>query len=236
MSDPRFPLLSSLDALPLSLAYQERDERDLDEQIRPLLSGEQGLGATAEGMQAAQPAAGQAGDKKREPVRTDTTSTSETVRDRAMKEIEEPGIRKAVDATLKLLTGRDSDELQRMFVSGELAANPLTLFSVADPIGNSIESVARETAQRQGLPPELVERVVTVTGVIGSAMMPPGKPGKGVKKAAEAISGRLGKLLDESEIKIVQRRFDLVTEQEVREAVTLSADEPGRRVKLLAHR
>lgn len=170
----------TLDALPVSELYETKTQ----EQTRAYLESvhgpikvdvsEAGLQKSAEGAKAMPKTGGKA--------------IQGPIDSRDMPDVSDPTIRGVLDKALRTVTGGTGiDAFEQAVQSGTLPH--LVGLKMTDPVGNTVEALARKTASDQGLPKDVVEKIGTAAGVLGGMMLPPGKAGaKAGAKVGEAVS------------------------------------------------
>lgn len=157
--------------LPLERLYRDREHGRLEAEQKALIVdiSEEGLAATLEQGRRAQP-------PKPQPAGGTGVNRAE--------QLKEPTIRQGVSTVLKTLTGLDLDTLEQHVRAGTLPE--AVSLKLLDPVGQTMEAVARQTAEQSGLAPELVEQVGTTVGLLAGILFPWGS----AKRARNIIKGR----------------------------------------------
>jgi hypothetical protein len=131
-------------------------------------------------------------------IRSPLESTSEQVRDLATR-LQDPSIRRTLNAFLGTVTGGviDLDSVDAHLKETMAGAQPdqtalakklstLEGLKLLDPVGNTAEAVAREQAIRDGLSPELADKVASTVGLLSMAL-----PGGAVKKGGAKLGNEI---------------------------------------------
>src|SRR3990167_8766700 len=152
------------ETLPLEQAYQERAEQALlDRHYRAI-----NLDPESARMEAA--AAGGEAMQARRGVQAPQESTSEVLRERAAQAMQEPAARTAISGVVKTLTGASLDDLQKAVETGAL---PETVsLKLLDPVGSTVEELAKGEAKKAGLPDELVATAGAISGLLPRGLFP----------------------------------------------------------------
>jgi len=172
--------------LPLDRLYREREigRLEAEQQAIAVDISEEGLAGQAEQAKKAQP-----------PKPTPGEGAGGGVAD----QLKEPTIRQGVSTVLKTLTGLDLDTLEQHVRAGTLPE--AVSLKLLDPAGQTMEAVARQTAEQSGLAPELVEQVGTTAGMLAGILFPWGAAKRARKVVTGAKAVKVPTLEDEAVIK-----------------------------------
>ena len=168
------------ETLPLEQAYQERAEQALlDRHYRA-------INLDPESARMEDAAAGGEAMQARRGVQAPQESTSEVLRERATQAMQAPASRTAISGVVKTLIGASLDDLQKAVETGALPES--VSLKLLDPVGSTVEELAKGEAKKAGLPDESVATIGTISGLLAGVLFPAGvgkRAGKAVEQAKE---------------------------------------------------
>lgn len=192
-SSPVLKLRQSIDlAAPGASTTPEQPQEISADAVREVLQAEP-VDLSAEGLTKSAEGAKGLPEPGKIPKPTQE-SASEAARARVTEVLNEPLARRALNYTLKTAIGMDLDQLHRAVVEGTLPEHVGRAVASASSAGATVvEDVARETAQRSGLSPEVAAKVAAAAGVVaGFLSPPPGGKGKVVVRGAGVAAKTAG--------------------------------------------